>query len=102
MDKEAIEQALKNIARSGYSSGKNRCPVDDFEAWLDDKIKKVLSDLVDGELIIAFVQGAQWWEYESTKFTMWQSDRNKAELEAIKRVENKTLGKLRQIENATP
>ncbi len=22
----------------------------------------------------AFVSGAKWWEYESTKFTMWPSD----------------------------
>jgi len=33
----------------------------------------------------AFVAGASWWEYHSTRFTMWQSDRRLAEEEAEKR-----------------
>ena len=44
-------------------------------------------------LIIAFVQGAQWWEWEKTGATMWQTDRNKAEDQAEKRLHNGTLGK---------
>ena len=27
----------------------------------------------------AFVAGAKWWEYEKTKFTMWQDDIRLAE-----------------------
>ena len=37
--------------------------------------------------IDAFVRGAKWWEYEKTKFTMWQSDQHKAEEAAEKRVD---------------
>lgn len=33
----------------------------------------------------AFVAGAKWWEFASTGATMWQSDQDKAEAEAIKR-----------------
>lgn len=33
----------------------------------------------------AFVMGAKWWEYHSTGFTMFGSDRNLAEAEAEKR-----------------
>lgn len=34
---------------------------------------------------LAFVRGAQWWELEGHGATMWGSDRNKAEDEAIRR-----------------
>jgi hypothetical protein len=33
----------------------------------------------------AFIDGAKWWEFESTGGTMWQSDQQKAAEEAIKR-----------------
>jgi len=33
----------------------------------------------------AFIDGAKWWEFESTGGTMWQSDQQKAADEAIKR-----------------
>ena len=33
----------------------------------------------------AFVEGAKWWEYHSTKGTMWQSDQRLAEDEATRR-----------------
>lgn len=46
-------------------------------------------------LIIAFVQGARWWEYHKEGATMWQSDQRLAEGEALKRLENRTLGKHR-------
>ena len=42
--------------------------------------------------VTAFVQGAQWWEYQRTGATMWPSDRNLAEDEAEKREKNGTLG----------
>ena len=45
-------------------------------------------------LLIAFVQGAAWWEYHQTKATMWQSDRRLAEEEATRREQNGTLGVL--------
>ena len=41
--------------------------------WPDDCIQR------------AFVEGAKWWEFESTGFTMWQSDITDAEDEAVKR-----------------
>lgn len=44
-------------------------------------------------LVVAFVQGAQWWEYKKTGATMWPSDRNLAEDEADKREKNGTLGR---------
>jgi hypothetical protein len=44
-------------------------------------------------LIRAFVQGAQWWEYEKTGATMWASDRNHAEGEAILKHREGKLGK---------
>jgi hypothetical protein len=42
-------------------------------------------------LLGAFVQGAKWWEWESTRATMWQSDQNKAFEEAKRREQNGTL-----------
>lgn len=44
-------------------------------------------------LIVAFVQGAQWWEYHKSGATMWGSDRDEAEGAAQKRAANGTLGK---------
>jgi len=35
--------------------------------------------------MIAFVQGAAWWEYHRAGATMWQSDRKLAEEEAARR-----------------
>ena len=43
--------------------------------------------------IVAFVQGAQWWEYHKTGATMWASDRDQAAGEAETRLSNGTLGK---------
>jgi hypothetical protein len=43
-------------------------------------------------LVIAFIQGAKWWEYEKTKFTMWPSDQRDAKKAAIERLENNSLG----------
>ena len=37
------------------------------------------------DLRSAFVAGAAWWQYYSTDFSMWQSDRQLAEQEAEKR-----------------
>lgn len=45
-------------------------------SWPEDYIRR------------AFVAGAKWWEYHSTQFTMWQSDRNLAEQEAERRYPN--------------
>ena len=41
----------------------------------------------------AFVAGAKWWEYYSTKATMWNSDVSLAEIEAEKRYPE---GKIRE------
>ena len=42
--------------------------------------------------VIAFVQGAQWWEYKQSGATMWQSDQNDASDEAERRLASGTLG----------
>jgi len=47
-------------------------------------------------LIIAFVQGVQWWEFRKTGATLWGSDREFAEQEAIKRLKENKLGKFRE------
>ena len=44
-------------------------------------------------LLVAFVQGAKWWEYQSTGATMWQSDAILAEEEASRKFKNGKLGK---------
>jgi len=40
----------------------------------------------------AFVEGATWWEWYETKFTMWNSDRRLAEAEAEKKYPGGKLG----------
>ena len=44
-------------------------------------------------LIVAFVQGVQWWDYYTTGTTMWARDRERAEAEAETRAAHGTLGK---------
>lgn len=44
-------------------------------------------------LIVAFVQGAKWWEHHKTGATMWASDQSKAEGHAEEMARNGTLGK---------
>lgn len=44
----------------------------------------------------AFVAGASWWEWHSTDFTMWPSDRTLAEEEAEKRYGSQIADRLRK------
>lgn len=44
-------------------------------------------------LLIAFVQGAKWWEWQSRGATMWQNDQALALKEAERKLEEDTLGK---------
>jgi len=44
-------------------------------------------------LVIAFLQGAKYWEYEKEKATMWQSDQTKVLQEGTERLKNGQLGK---------
>jgi len=46
-------------------------------------------------LIIAFIQGAQWWEWTIHNATMWPSDRDRAAAEAEDRLKKGVLGKLK-------
>jgi len=46
------------------------------------------------ELIIAFVQGARWWEHHKTGATMWSEDQKSAEMEASRLLDERKLGKL--------
>jgi hypothetical protein len=48
---------------------------------------------IDQELIIAFIQGAKWWESHKTGATMWQSDQNLAADMAKKRLMKGSLGR---------
>ena len=44
-------------------------------------------------LLVAFIQGAKWWEWHNTGATMSQSDQHEAEGEANRRAKNQTLGR---------
>lgn len=46
----------------------------------------------DQELLIAFVQGAKWWEWHKEGATMWNSDQAIAWRQAEERLKNGTLG----------
>lgn len=65
----------------------------DLQSLLEFKKKNCCGKSQDESLIIAFVQGAQWWEYHKTTFTMWQTDTFIAEEEAARRLKGDTLGK---------
>lgn len=51
----------------------------------------------DTALLIAFIQGAKWWEYAKTGATMWQSDQKKASDEAERRLRDGSLGNDRLV-----
>ena len=57
-----------------------------------------------GGLVVAFVQGAQWWEWQSrfvaNGATMWPSDRDLATAEAEQRERDGRLGKVERREEA--
>ena len=52
----------------------------------------LLAEQNKDELLHAFVQGAKWWEYHKTQFTMWQSDQNLAWKAAEGKLAKGTLG----------
>lgn len=43
----------------------------------------------------AFVDGVRWWEFQQTSGTLWGSDRNAAEKQAVERYSAKSNAKLR-------
>lgn len=51
-------------------------------------------------LIVAFVQGARWWEFAKTGATMWQSDQADAFDEAVVRADGGRLGVSREKQRA--
>ena len=69
----------------------DRCKKEDHdcyaESWDHEDRRSELN-----ALLCAFVQGAKWWEYHRTGFTMWQSDQGVALKEAERRLENGSLG----------
>lgn len=67
--------------------GENTCP--DAPSSLAAMPGSVTPDA----LIVAFVQGAKWWEYHQTGATMWASDQDQAEGHAEEMARNGTLGK---------
>ena len=64
------------------------CP----EEWQPEK-SPVVNDCDTDPLIIAFVQGAQWWEWYKEGATMWPTDRDTAGRRAEECLKNGTLGK---------
>ena len=73
--------------------------VDEIDEKVDSENNKILGMMTDTikelqqALIVAFIQGAKWWEWHKEGATMWQSDQLLAEEEALKRERNKTLGR---------
>jgi hypothetical protein len=67
--------------------------LEELEAKRSSELAAPSGSATDDQLIIAFVQGAQWWEWDKEKATMWSSDRDRAETEARVRLSNETLGK---------
>lgn len=66
------------------------------ERMLTERVqRRIEGTLPADDLRRAFVDGAAWWEFRSTEFTMWNSDRAEAEAEAEARFPN---GKPRAIE----
>ncbi len=51
-------------------------------AELQTLLRRIEGTLPADDLRRAFVDGAAWWEFKSTEFTMWNSDRREAEAEA--------------------
>jgi len=47
--------------------------MDEEGQWANDDLRR------------AFVNGARWWEYAKTGFTMWRYDQDEAEEEAERR-----------------
>ena len=43
-------------------------------------------------LLVAFLQGASWWEWETSGATMWGADQDRAWSEAARRAREGTLG----------
>jgi hypothetical protein len=57
-----------------------------------DELEEASNKSNSDALLIAFVQGAKWWEYHTSQFTMWPSDIDIATVEAERRLDNATLG----------
>lgn len=55
---------------------------------------KIEKDRFEHALVIAFVQGAQFWEFYKENATMWNSDKQICEDEAMARLDEGTLGSL--------
>ena len=47
----------------------------------------------DAQLIVAFLQGAKWWEYVSRGATMWNTDQQKAVGKAQSLLRDGNLGR---------
>jgi len=84
---------IGNLAREIAEATAPNLPPEQDKNIAPDAGKRVVDD-EPTSLVIAFVQGAAWWEYHQTKATIWQSDRRLAEEEAARREQNGTLGVL--------
>ena len=86
--RRAYEQWVKDAGYDKYT------PVDPWEAFQAAWNRRAPAEQSEEKLINAFVQGAKWWEYYKTKFTMWQSDQNLAWKAASEKQANGSLGRL--------
>ena len=91
-----MENEIKKLIEK-YADKRTEEPLHYFEwiVFIEDlqSLQKLYKSQCEKSLVIAFVQGASWWEYHKTKATMWMSDKNLAEEEAVSRLINDTLGK---------
>lgn len=77
---------------SGYDAYGGNYPESDWDTDPEAQPDADEASRFDAALVVAFIQGAKWWEHNKTGATMWQSDQNLAEVEALKRAELHTLG----------
>ena len=85
---------------SGYDAYGGNYPESDWDT--DPEAQPLLDEAKRFEiaLVVAFVQGAKWCEYRKTGATMWQSDQDEAETEALKLAGLHTLGGGHNVELA--
>lgn len=87
---EIIDKAKRCIESESLADALGANLTDECFKNNNDINNEVLSG--EQKLIIAFVQGAKWWEYQKKNATMWQSDQSLAETKAREMLENGRLG----------
>ena len=68
--KKALTEAIARAERADAALAELQAP------------RRIEGTLPADDLRRAFVDGAAWWEFRKTEFTMWNTDRREAEAEA--------------------